>query len=333
VDAALIALHGAGHLIAKDAKNGEVIQPRHLDQNSIPKATFRTEKTTIGPKERIALKGLIQAIGISVKPDDDLSSKASEFLDKMAAFALSAGGEAPLPACPSSVHIDDLRKFSSNERLMNILAQTSTLKQQAADWKSLGELAEKRSPVWKQLDTLLAYGNDVSGLDAIRESSAAILSDRLLLDATDPCGPLIKKAADTLRSEFSGRRDAFAKARESQVTRLESAPTWQKLTEQQRTELLVTTPIAANDTSTIGTVEELVAALRNKPLPHWQDRIDALPARVDTLLAAAAKLLEPKAKRVTLPAATLQNEEELDVWLTQAREIISASLKEGPVIL
>jgi hypothetical protein len=333
VDAALIALHGAGHLIAKDAKNGEVIQPRHLDQNSIPKATFRTEKTTIGPKERIALKGLIQAIGISVKPDDDLSSKASEFLDKMAAFALSAGGEAPLPACPSSVHIDDLRKFSSNERLMNILAQTSTLKQQAADWKSLGELAEKRSPVWKQLDTLLAYGNDVSGLDAIRESSAAILSDRLLLDATDPCGPLIKKAADTLRSEFSGRRDAFAKARESQVTRLESAPTCQKLTEQQRTELLVTTPIAANDTSTIGTVEELVAALRNKPLPHWQDRIDALPARVDTLLAAAAKLLEPKAKRVTLPAATLQNEEELDVWLTQAREIISASLKEGPVIL
>jgi hypothetical protein len=333
IDASLIALHAAGHLIAKDAKTGEVIQPRHLDQNRIPKATFRTEKTTIGPKERIAIKGLIQAIGISVKPDDDLSTKAAEFLNRLTTLALAAGGAAPLPAAPATTHIDDLRKCSGNEQLMNLLAQASTLRQQAGDWKALADLAEKRSPVWKQLDTLLAFGDDVDGLDAIRESAAAILADRLLLDATDHCGPLIKKTADTLRSEFTGRRDAFAKNRAAQVTRLESSPIWQKLTEQQQYDLLLASPITSNDTSAIATEDELAVALRRYPLPHWQDRIDALPARVDTLLAAAAKLLEPKAQRVTLPAATLQNEADLDAWLTESRKTVATALKKGPVLL
>jgi hypothetical protein len=268
-----------------------------------------------------------------VKPDDDLSTKAAEFLNRLTTLALAAGGAAPLPAVPSTTQIDDLRKFSGNEQLMNLLAQASTLRQQAGDWKALADLAEKRSPVWKQLDTLLAFGDDVDGLDAIRESTAAILADRLLLDATDHCGPLIKKTADTLRSEFTARRDAFAKNREAQVTRLDSAPIWQKLTEQQQHELLLGNPITSNDSSAIATEDELAVALRRYPLPHWQDRIDALPARVDTLLAVAAKLLEPKAQRVTLPAATLQNEADLDAWLADARETISIALKNGPVIL
>jgi hypothetical protein len=333
VDAALIALHGAGHIIAKDAKTGETIQPRHLDQNRIPKAAFRSESITLGPKERIALKGLIQSVGISVKPDDDLNAKTAEFLDRLTVLARAAGGEAPLPARPSTTHLEDFRKFSGNEQLMIILGQKSVLQQQAGDWKTLGELAEKRSPVWKQLEALLACGDGVDGLDAIRESSAAILADRLLLAATDHCGPLIKKSAEILRTALTARRDAFAKVREAQVSRLESANIWQKLTEDQRAALLLATPLAVNDTSAIGTEDELAAALRRSPLPHWQDRIDALPARVDSLLAAAAKLLEPKAQRVTLPSATLHNETELDAWLTGVRNTISTTLKEGPVIL
>jgi hypothetical protein len=333
VDAALIALHGAGHLIAKDAKTGEVIQPRHLDQNRIPKANFRTEKITLGPKERIAIKGLIQAIGISVKPDDDLSAKAAEFLDRMTALARAAGGDAPLPASPSTTDLEDLRKFSGNEQLMQILAQALVLKQQAGDWKALGELAGKRLPSWKPLQALLACGDGVDGLDTIRESNAAIRADRLLLDTTDHCGPLIKKTADILRSELTLRREAFATSRGAQVSRLETAAAWNKLSPAQRAELRRTTPLAENDTAPIGTEAELAEALRRAPLPHWQDRIDALPARVDTLLAAAAKLLEPKAQRITLPSATLKTEADLDTWLADARQTLATALKEGPVIL
>jgi hypothetical protein len=333
IDAALIALHSAGRLLAKDAKTGESIQPRHLDQNRIPKASFRTESVTLGPKERIALKGLIQSAGISVKPDDDLNAKAGEFLDRLISLAQAAGGDAPLPPRPSTSHIDDLRKFSGNEQLTKILEHKGVLQQQSGDWKTLGDLAGKRAPVWKQLETLLAHGDDVAGLDPIRESCTAILTDRLLLDATDHCGPLIKKTADTLRAELTARREAFAKVREIQVTRLEGAAAWRKLTPEQQHDLLVATPIAANETTAIGTEDELATALRKSPLSHWQDRTDALPARVDSLLAAAAKLLEPKAQRITLPSATIKDEAALDAWLAESRETIAAALKNGPVIL
>ncbi len=333
IDAALIALHSAGRLLAKDAKTGEAIQPRHLDQNRIPKAAFRTESISLKPMDRIALKGLIQSVGISVKPDDDLNTKAGEFLDRLFHLALGAGGEAPLPSRPSTTHIDDLRKFSGNEQLTKILEQKAVLQQQAGDWKALGDLAEKRSPVWKQLETLLAFGDDVDGLEPVRESCGAILADRLLLDATDHCGPLIKKTADTLRAEFTARRDAFAKAREAQIARLDGSATWRKLTAGQQHDLLVATPITAIDTTPIGTEDDLATALRRGPLPHWQDRTDALPARVDTLLAAAAKLLEPKARRVALPSATLKSEADLDAWLAESRQTIAKALKDGPVIL
>lgn len=333
IDAALIALHAAGRILAKDAKTGEAIQPSHLDQNRIPKANFRTESVTLGPKDRIALKGMIQSAGISVKPDDDLNAKAAAFLDRLISLGQAAGGEAPLPPRPATTHLDDLRKCSGNERLAKILEQKSTLQQQAGDWKSLGDLAEKRLPVWKQLETLLALGDDVVGLEPIRESAMAVLTDRLLLDATDHCGPLIKKTADTLRAELTARREAFAKVRETQVARLEGAATWQKLSPEQQHDLLAATPITTNETTPIGTEHELATALRRSPLPHWQDRTDALPARVDTLLAAAAKLLEPKARRVTLQSATLKDEAELDAWLAESRQTLSAALKDGPVIL
>jgi hypothetical protein len=333
IDAALIALHSAGRILAKDAKTNESIQPRHLDQNRIPKAKFETESVTLGPKERIALKGLIQSAGISVKPDDDLNTKASAFLSSLISLAHAAGGEAPLPPRPTTTHIDDLRKYSGNEQLTKILEQKSTLQQLAGDWKTLGDLAEKRTPVWKQFDILLAHGEDLASLKTIRESATAILADRLLLDATDHCGPLIKKTADTLRTELSSRRDAFAKVREIQISKLESAAIWQKLSAEQQQNLLTASPIAANDTTPIGSVEELATALRRSPLAHWQDRTDALPSRVDSLLAAAAKLLEPKAQRVILPSATLKSEAELDAWLAESRQTIAKALKDGPVIL
>jgi len=333
IDAALIALHAAGRILAKDAKTGEAIQPRHLDQNRIPKANFRTESVTLGPKERIALKGLIQSVGISVKPDDDLNAKAGEFLDQLIALAQAAGGESPLPPRPTTAHIDDLRKFSGNEQLTKILEQKKTLQQDAGDWKTLADLAAKRLPVWQQLDVLLAFGDDVESLAPVRESADAILTDRLLLDPTDHCGPLIKKTADTLRAEITARRDTFAKAREAEIARLDSAPAWKALSPEQQNDLLLATPIAANDTTPISTEDDLAAALRRAPLPHWQDRTDALPARIDSILAAAATLLEPKARRIALPSATLKDEAELDAWLAEARQTLTTALKDGPVIL
>jgi superfamily II RNA helicase len=50
-------------------------------------------------------------------------------------------------------------------------------------------------------------------------------------------------------------------------------------------------------------------------------------------LEEAIRQLEPKAVRVTLPSATIKNEQELDIWMNEARTAITTQLKDGPVIL
>lgn len=333
IDAALIALHAAGRLIATNDKTGESIQPRHLDQNRIPKAKFRTESVALRPKDRIAVKGLIQAVGIIAKPDDDLNLKADEFLAKVTELARAAGGEAPLPARPATAHLEDIRKLSGNERLVKLLEQKSTLQQQAGDWKKLADLAEKRLPDWQRLNQLLDCGGGVEGLAEVREAKEAILRDRLLLESSNVCAPLIKKTADKLRAALTAARSLFAGALEEQVKRLESADLWQQLSKEQQDTLLGGYPLPANDESSIATDEDLLTTLRSSPLAHWKDRTDALPAKVDALLAATAKLLEPKAQHVTLPSGTIRSPEELEAWLAGVRKVVETKLKDGPVIL
>jgi hypothetical protein len=58
--------------------------------------------------------------------------------------------------------------------------------------------------------------------------------------------------------------------------------------------------------------------------------IDGMDAQA---LAAAIKETEPKARRLSLPGATIHDEAELDNWLVEARAEIEAALAQGSVIL
>ncbi len=72
--------------------------------------------------------------------------------------------------------------------------------------------------------------------------------------------------------------------------------------------------------------DELLAALKGRDLAGWQTLADALPTRFAQALAAAIKESEPKARRVSLPGATIHDQAELDTWLGQARAGIEAAL-------
>jgi hypothetical protein len=69
------------------------------------------------------------------------------------------------------------------------------------------------------------------------------------------------------------------------------------------------------------------------PLATWKDRREALPAKFSQARLAAAKLLEPKAVRVTLPSSTLHDEAEARKWLSQVEEMVLEQLKTGPVVV
>ena len=119
----------------------------------------------------------------------------------------------------------------------------------------------------------------------------------------------------------------------TQATRINSNAAWQKLSEEKRQSLLSSAGALQRTAPATNSDEQLLTALQSCSLENWQSQTDALAAQFDKALAAAIIEAEPKARRVTLAAATIHDQAELDAWLDKSKTAIEAALKEGPVIL
>ena len=98
-------------------------------------------------------------------------------------------------------------------------------------------------------------------------------------------------------------------------------------------EVLTSSQVTAIPTPSLGTQEQLLESLDVRSAERWKELRDALPARFAAASMAAAKLLEPRAIRVSLPSATLRNGEDLERWIEQAKSVIEEPLRRGPVIV
>jgi hypothetical protein len=114
---------------------------------------------------------------------------------------------------------------------------------------------------------------------------------------------------------------------------LDQSATWTQLTPEQKYELLGDQRIRELPAIKVGTTEEVLDALRGTRLSEWHSRRDALPVRFGNAVAAAAKLLEPKAQEVSLTSATIKTEDDLKGWLADTEQRIREQLKQGPVIV
>ena len=77
VDATLIALHRLQHITAN--LNGQAIPLGQLDQNKIAKADFRVEHATLSVGDRLAVRKLFQALGISCRSGEETSLPTTLF--------------------------------------------------------------------------------------------------------------------------------------------------------------------------------------------------------------------------------------------------------------
>jgi hypothetical protein len=136
---------------------------------------------------------------VDCKPNEE-TAKAPVFLARLAELADRAGGEPPMPARPSTGHLDTLRGYAGVEQLAEILKQHDVLAQQAKDWGKLAELAAKRKPAWDTLGALLRHADAMPGADELRRQAEAVKSERRLLDASDPVPDIRKAVADALRA-------------------------------------------------------------------------------------------------------------------------------------
>ena len=114
--------------------------------------------------------------------------------------------------------------------------------------------------------------------------------------------------------------------------RLADDPTWAKLSPEQKHSIRQESGLLMVTKPAVDTPQAIAEALSQRGLSEWENMVKALPARIDDALAAAAALLEPKARTVTLPGAMVKSEAELDDWLIKVRDQIAEALGDGPVI-
>ncbi len=328
VDAALIALHRSQHITA--TLNGVSVALGQLDQNKIPKTEFRVEKITLTIQDRNALRALYQELNIKAK-GEELDDKAPQFFNALLSLASEAGGDAPLPARPTVIDIEDMQKLLGNDRLAALRAKDADLKARIAEWKKTRDLIGKRQPAWQSLERLSGHAGSLPNVAPLLSQREAILTDRLLLADPDPVAPLRSGLADLLRQALNTAHDAHDAAFRSSMDNLAANDTWGKLAESDQARILSDVGLRAPDKPDTGSEGALLGALDASYLTVRRTQAEAIPARVSRALQQAAKLLEPEVQFLPVDRTVLKTEDEVDAWLGLLREKLIAALATGPV--
>lgn len=330
IDAALIALHRTQHLSA--TLNGAVLALGQLDQNKISKAEFRVEKVTLSVTERLAIRKVFQALGVSCKAGEE-QAKAPEFLDKLAALGRATGGEAPLPASPSVTDIEDIRGRVGNDQLAAIREKAVDFQKRIEEWTKTKALVDSRRPTWELVERLARHAQGVAPAGDILNQVDAVRTHRLLLEPTDPVAPLRSGLADALRKALLEAHSAFETAFNNGIASLKASTMWSRLSDNDRSSILSTVGLVSAAPLPATTDESLASALDSRSLTSRQAEADAVPGRVQRALEHAARLLEPKVRPVTIERTTLTTESDVDAWLERQKKTLVGAIKDGPVLV
>ncbi len=334
IDAALIALHRSGHLRA--TRNGRPVAIGALDQAGIKAAEFRPEKVRLSTSQRIELRALFEEMGVTTRSGEE-EQGAVEFLAGLTRLAAAAGGPPPLPAPPDTRLVQELRRLAGSEQLGAIHQHREALAALVDEWKRLSSRAEERRSEWDLARSLLRHADRLAVADEVRPELEAIEAQRSLLGESDPLAPLIAKLASGLRRSLRERHAALSAEIERARANLELDPTWARLDEAARAEILARVELAPPPLD-VGSDEALLRALEARPLGTFAAEIDAVAARAARALALAAERLDPDdparpAQTVAIRRGTLADEAAVRAWLEEHERRLLEAVREGPVIV
>lgn len=330
IDAVLTTLLASNHLSAR--VNGSPLSLAEVDLKKLGQATFRIESPVLTAVQKLAIRKLFQEAGLKFTPGNE-PTDAIRFIEHAKGIAAQAGGEAPAPMAPAAPEVTALESHSGNDLLMELYDHRDTLLAKIKAWQATGKEIAKRLPAFSLTEKLVTQAIGLPEQPEWSATLASICANRSLLDNPDPVSNVLKAASNALRAKLAEAHKAHADAFASQTEKVAGHAAWQKLTDDKRNALLShagaaerTAPITTSD-------EQLLSALQSCSLATWHAQTDALPVQFDKAHAAAIIEAEPKAKRVTLAAATIHNQDELTAWLTKSKTAIEVALKDGPVIL
>lgn len=330
IDGALAIMTLAGNLRA--VNNGQPVQATEMVQSQMGVMSFHVDIPPLSVVQRMELKALFQKLGVTT-PNGQESAAANIFLGKLMELAKVAGGEPPSPEVPATKPTRDLQMESGNAQLLAIHGQKDALAKNIAEWTKIHEAIVKRLPRWQRLLELHAQAATLPEAALVGQSIAGILSGRSLLADPDPVAPLIQTLVSALRTALNSLQGGVESVHDAGMKQLAASETWQKLGKDAKATLIEQSNILPQPAVAVSTEEEVLQAVRSASLGNRRTLIEAIPQRFKVALEAAARQLEPKAVKVSLPSTTIKNDKDLDVWIDGARKTIQAKLKDGPVIV
>jgi hypothetical protein len=332
VDGTLGVLVQSGHLSARI--NGQPVKLSELDQRKIGQADFRAEQPVLTAAQKLAVRKLYQDAGITSKAGDELND-ASLFINKIRELTTQAGGDAPAPLPPAPTTLKELSTLSGNDLLFEIHARSEDLGKQIAAWKTLREQIASRLPDYYLTEELISYGKtaNLPTIDEQEQALKAVLQKRDLLAEPNPVAPIRKLIGVSLRTALTNAVEYYDQVLKRELASMLQNPVWAKLSADERLSLLRTNSIKQRDVPEMGSDVDLASALRKCDLGAWRTHADAIATRCQNALEMAIRTAQPKARKVDLPKATINNEADLDAWLSAARTTLAKALEDGPAII
>jgi hypothetical protein len=330
IDGALYVLECCGIISAR--LDGQPVRLADLDRAKLSQVELRKEVVTVTAAHRVKLRKLFGDLGVQFKQGEEDKSIIPA-IQALREAARAAGGDPPAPAAPSLIGIEALAAKMGNEQFVALADQADNLARELKSWKATAQSVQNRLADWEKLSRLAAAGADLAAAAQARSTMKAVTQQRGLLQDPDPVAPLLKDVAKALRDALVARKKEFDQVHSDETARLSADATWQKLSDEQRAQLRAEHRLDEKPTLAVGTDEEVLKSAEATSLGGWTTRTHALPGRFAAAREAAARLLEPKAIRVSLPGATVHDEAELDAWLADVRQRVAEQLKKGPAIL
>lgn len=329
IDGALYALLAAGHLKASDVTS-KAVDAKSLDRAKLTQATFQRESVNITPPQFIKIRSLFSAVGVACQPKEELA-KVPALLAKLREQASKAGGPAPAPEVPKLAPIEAIEAQTGNAQLLELFNRNDEIVGLSKSWGKTADDIAKRLPVWRKLNDLLRHAKALGPYAALKAEVDAIEVQRSLLADPDPVRPLLDKTVDLLRQALNAKLEGFHQVFQQQEALLQADADWNKLSDEQRKQLIAKHSLMAPAGIQLGMPEQLQDALDDCDLEHWVSKTQALPSRFEAARQAAVQLLKPNVVHVSIPRRTLNDEVELKAWLAEVEALIAPKLNQGPV--
>jgi len=330
LDACLATLLESGHLAAR--LNGQAAKLSDLDQRKIGQADYRVQHPVLTASQKLRIKKLFQEADYPFKAGDELAA-APGFVTALRTLANNAGGEAPAPERPQSPLLVDLAGLNGNDLFFRLFSDADAISTLITSWKSLAKQIASRLPDFELTENLLHQAQaaglaaeQISNLEAIREH-------RSLLDDPDPSTPIRQALGTALRAALHDAHAHHEKTLADEVAKLNAHAIWSALPMEKKASFLNAAGAISRPAPSTATDADLLSALQCCNPGGWRTQTDAIATRCHQALSAAIKEAEPKARRVSLPSATIKTEAELDAWLAQAKSTIQSAIKDGPAII